>query len=370
MQVFLSYIPKTQQRLANRLIEAFHDSNSPSDSSSNITPLSFNLKKTYAEVLTDCLDRTPFNSDRFIVIVSKDYSASEWHTKELHAFCAKEMQARDKGLIVPILAENVRMPPLIDTKTAVCTFDGVQFETAFASLVKHLRESHRRPARVFVVMRFPDPSQKDPILDPLLKDAYDKAIAPAITAAGYKPTLMHKIDVSGSIPVRILEEIKASDIVLADLTGERPNCYFEAGFAQGLGKKMILTIEASRKSKVHFSLAGNQCIYWSNPDELHRLLTEKFDTIKKEREQEGQKASLEQQERDANIKRGRQRTNADHGKHQEMGPLTNAQAHPLDQAEGRAGRRGGKGVTKKRYTSTQSTTRSPPPKVLPKKRKS
>lgn len=50
------------------------------------------------------------------------------------------------------------------------------------------------------------------------------------------------------------------------LTGERPNCYFEAGYAHALRKQLILTIR--KGEKVHFNLAERRFIEWATGKEL------------------------------------------------------------------------------------------------------
>jgi len=43
-------------------------------------------------------------------------------------------------------------------------------------------------------------------------------------------------------------------LILDDLSGERPNCYYEAGFAQALGEEIIFA--AQQKYTIHFDLAN------------------------------------------------------------------------------------------------------------------
>jgi len=45
------------------------------------------------------------------------------------------------------------------------------------------------------------------------------------------------------------DEIRASSFVVADLTDERPSCYFEAGYADALGIPVVFV--ASKESVVH-----------------------------------------------------------------------------------------------------------------------
>ena len=48
---------------------------------------------------------------------------------------------------------------------------------------------------------------------------------------------------------RIKKEIRGALFVVADLTDERPSCYFEAGYAEALGRPVIYV--ASKQSVVH-----------------------------------------------------------------------------------------------------------------------
>jgi hypothetical protein len=61
---------------------------------------------------------------------------------------------------------------------------------------------------------------------------------------------------------------------LADLSGERPNCYYECGFAHALGKEIILTVAA--KEPVHFDMAGYRFLVWETEAELRRRLKERL----------------------------------------------------------------------------------------------
>jgi len=85
---------------------------------------------------------------------------------------------------------------------------------------------------------------------------------------------------------RIKEEIKKSSFIIADITDERPSCYFEAGFAEGLKIPVIYVaseesvIKPGEKTKIHFDIHMNVNLF-TNIDEL----IEKVDsTIQKNKE--------------------------------------------------------------------------------------
>jgi hypothetical protein len=81
----------------------------------------------------------------------------------------------------------------------------------------------------------------------------------------------------GGLVARIKDEIRRANFVVADLTDERPSCYFEAGYAEALGKPVIYT--ASRESimnpgtttQIHFDIHQN-VRFFSNHEQLEEEL--------------------------------------------------------------------------------------------------
>lgn len=67
----------------------------------------------------------------------------------------------------------------------------------------------------------------------------------------------------GSIIKDIIESIKASDIIIADITPDNPNVYFEVGYAYALGKNPILLMNKARE-KLPFDVSGFRMIMYSD----------------------------------------------------------------------------------------------------------
>jgi hypothetical protein len=63
---------------------------------------------------------------------------------------------------------------------------------------------------------------------------WEEAIAPAAIQAGLIPIRIDKVETEVAISEEILSSIRRALFVLCDLSFERPNCYFEAGFAKRL----------------------------------------------------------------------------------------------------------------------------------------
>lgn len=122
--------------------------------------------------------------------------------------------------------------------------------------------------QIFVIMAFGDKQ---------LDSAYELAIKPLETTFGYKVFRIDNIHDSSMITDQILTSIAESKIIISDLTLERPNCYYETGIAQSLGKEIILTIRKGERK--HFDLAGYRFIEWETAADLKRQLEERMTSL-------------------------------------------------------------------------------------------
>jgi len=75
------------------------------------------------------------------------------------------------------------------------------------------------------------------------------------------------------ITEEIMNHIKKSPLIICDLTEERPNVYFELGYARGIGKKIILCAKIG--TKLHFDVKQNHIIcYRSSIDLQNQIIKE------------------------------------------------------------------------------------------------
>ena len=84
---------------------------------------------------------------------------------------------------------------------------------------------------------------------------------------------------SGIISEKILSSIRIAEFVVADLTLERPNCYYEVGYAHALGKNTILI--AKENTTIHFDLKGHKVLFYKNATQLKDALEFHILKIKK-----------------------------------------------------------------------------------------
>ncbi|HTF45182.1 MAG TPA: hypothetical protein VK641_14835 [Terriglobales bacterium] len=70
---------------------------------------------------------------------------------------------------------------------------------------------------------------------------FDNGISPALRNCGYAPYRVDREGHNNKIDDQIMANIRKSRIFVGDLTGLRPNVFYEAGFALGLGIPVLLT---------------------------------------------------------------------------------------------------------------------------------
>lgn len=87
-----------------------------------------------------------------------------------------------------------------------------------------------------------------------------------------------EIESADSITDQILSFINDSKYVLVELTGNRPNCYYEAGYADALGKEIIYVIK--KGEDIHFDLKHRKFIIWETESDLRKKLTNRFASLK------------------------------------------------------------------------------------------
>jgi hypothetical protein len=92
-----------------------------------------------------------------------------------------------------------------------------------------------------------------------------------------------EVEHSGSITDLILKQIRSHRFLISDLTHERPNVYYEIGYAHGMQKEVVLT--AFSGTTLHFDIAAQNVIFYSSGTELEdriaRRLRARIENVEK-----------------------------------------------------------------------------------------
>ena len=100
-------------------------------------------------------------------------------------------------------------------------------------------------------------------------------ICQAISECGYLPMIINEKEYNSFMVPEILFEIQNSKFVVADFTGNRGGVYYEAGYAKGLGKDVIMTCK-DVDFPPHFDTQQINHIIWSNEDKLYERLKKRI----------------------------------------------------------------------------------------------
>jgi predicted Rossmann-fold nucleotide-binding protein len=118
---------------------------------------------------------------------------------------------------------------------------------------------------VFVAMSFAN--------DPKFDDAYE-SIQTVCHDFHYEARRISGTDAMDRIVPEIISGIRKSAFVIVDVSEERPNVYYELGFAQGAGKRVIVT--ATKGTKLPFDISDIAVIFWEGQKQLKDRLRERI----------------------------------------------------------------------------------------------
>ena len=148
----------------------------------------------------------------------------------------------------------------INFNVLTLTFDGWNhYET--------LRKGGATYRKAFMAMKFGDAD---------LNAVLETVFRPSVKMAGFDLIKLDDEPQAGLIDDRLRVEIQSSDFMIADLTHANNGAYWEAGYAEGLGKPVIYTCEKEKFSsqKTHFDTNHHLTVLWDKdaPEQAGDLL--------------------------------------------------------------------------------------------------
>lgn len=138
-------------------------------------------------------------------------------------------------------------------------------ESAYAQSVDKDDYGEYTEGLVFIGMAFDVSSD--------ISDIY-QAIRRACSKVGLNALRIDDNQDSGPIPVQILRAIEDAEFLVFDLTLERPNVYYELGYAHGVGNRsQEIVLLAKAGTKIHFNFAQLRITEYESAIDLeHKLI--------------------------------------------------------------------------------------------------
>ncbi len=134
--------------------------------------------------------------------------------------------------------------------------------------LKHAQVESRS---AFMAMQF------DTDMDHVVKNCFK----PAIEATGFELRVLNDGQPAGLIDDQLRVALRTSRFVIADLTHGNNGAYWEAGFAEGLGRPVIYTCRKMEwdVNKTHFDTSHLNTIIW-DPENLRDAETRLTATVR------------------------------------------------------------------------------------------
>ena len=245
------------------------------------------------------IERAISTADFLLVFISRASLASKWVRTEYQA-AFRSAQDTGNTRVIPVLLEDVsELPPFL-AQIQYADFTKSYF-AGIRNLLKALKESAGpKPnevvdaaklarqvagevAKLLGLERRPEPAQaqRDSTLVFVIMsftsemDAIFEGIEAAARSVGLTAKRVKDIQGDYRITDQIIEMIQSAFLVVADLSYERPNVYFELGYARGLGKTVV-TI-ARKETNIHFDVKDWVYIPYVDSRILERDLRKRFE---------------------------------------------------------------------------------------------
>jgi predicted Rossmann-fold nucleotide-binding protein len=141
----------------------------------------------------------------------------------------------------------------------------------FAKDIISLTEKLISSRDVFIIMSFAEKAH--------LLDAYDTfcTVCKDNDFSGFR--VDDHIDHNQRIVPTVLDSIRRSAFIIADVSEPRPNVYYELGFAQALGKGVITT--AYKGTQLPFDIFDVPTLYWDSQRALREELDKRIKIVRK-----------------------------------------------------------------------------------------
>ena len=144
---------------------------------------------------------------------------------------------------VPIFALTLPSRLIGDQVGAFAVGAGVRVEDV---------EAEAAPAKVFVVMKFDSP----------FNELYAEVIVPVCHRMGLVPYRADDFQYPGVILHDIVSALVEATVVIAEITPESPNVFYELGYAHAIGKPAILLAQKGRD--LPFDVSGFRVIFYDD----------------------------------------------------------------------------------------------------------
>ncbi|SDW64703.1 Nucleoside 2-deoxyribosyltransferase [Hydrobacter penzbergensis] len=126
------------------------------------------------------------------------------------------------------------------------------FSSTDEIMVRDIRISTKKP-KAFIVMQFTEEYNQ----------LYNEVIKPVVEEFGFECERADEAHTTNPILQDIIQSIRQSSVIIADITPNNPNVFYEVGYAHATSKPTILLCDRKR-DKLPFDISGFRTLFYDN----------------------------------------------------------------------------------------------------------
>lgn len=175
------------------------------------------------------------------------------------------LKAEIMGSILTLFVNNIKILCTYLLQPQNRTQVGIWVRSKSSITIYDYKADYEKP-KAFVVMQFGHGYD----------DLYQDVIKNVCEKNGY---IVYRADEgldTGLILNDIVSAIRNSALVIADITPDNPNVFYEVGFAHALNKPTILLNEKNQREKLPFDISGFRTIFYDNSIGGKKVVEEKL----------------------------------------------------------------------------------------------
>uniref|UniRef100_UPI0040570042 hypothetical protein n=1 Tax=Acetatifactor sp. TaxID=1872090 RepID=UPI0040570042 len=185
--------------------------------------------------------------------------AGQWNYLKLAGFMSSpasnkyNLKVRLVGSSIDLYINNIKVLSATSNTPILKTNIGMWVRSKSKITISNYRATYQKSS-AFIVSQFGDN------YDILYKDV----IKPICEKMDFNPIRVDEVTTATMILDDIISSIKSSAVIIADISPDNPNVFYELGYAHAINKPTILLCERSCRSKLPFDISGFRTIFYDN----------------------------------------------------------------------------------------------------------
>lgn len=233
----------------------------------------YQLMKNYPVQVVERIDKILINLSNIFPLLSNSFCIADIHNNLFRLFyCESNDKIPEISSVFSALEKMEYIEKCQEGKSGIYTDYRISIEGW-----KHIAELNKYNSVFnygFIAMSFDEDV-----------NYIEKLFKQAIQETGHEPRIIKDKEHNNYIMPEIFYEIQQSKFVVVDITKQNYGAYYEAGYAQALGKEVIVCCKKSvfdnPETKPHFDIAQKSMILWENEKDLiNRLKRRILATVK------------------------------------------------------------------------------------------